>query len=157
MSKLLQDLRYGARLWARSPGFTAVAVLTLALGIGANSAVFSIVRGLLLEPLPFRDPDRLVLLWEASAGGQRTPVALPNFADWRAEAKSFSALAAYRGDELTLSGGAAEPQRVRVAFVTSDLFATLGMTPAMVRGIPLTCMSRPITERSAPKLRRQRP
>jgi len=85
MATLLQDLRYGLRMLARNPGFTAVAVLTLALGIGANTAIFSMVNGVLLRPLPFKDPGRLYTLWERNLkmGYDQNPPAAGNFRDWR--------------------------------------------------------------------------
>src|SRR5256885_16245147 len=90
MGKLVQDVQYGTRMLLRTPGFTAVAVLALALGIGANTAIFSVVNAVLLRPLPYNDPDRLVVILH---GGQN-PVAVANYADWRDQQPSFERIAA---------------------------------------------------------------
>src|SRR5712692_10360520 len=99
-----QDLRYGVRMLAKNPGFTTVAVLTLALGIGANTAVFSVVNGVLLNPLPYRQPDELVALYSATAEGDRSTSSYLNFRDWVSDNRSFSALAAYRPDSFNFAG-----------------------------------------------------
>src|SRR5277367_3354289 len=112
MGTLLQDLRYGARMLRKSPGFTIVAVLTLALGIGANTAIFSVVNGVLLRPLPFRDPSRLVLIAEKSS----FPIistSYENYLDWRDQSHSFESMEATRGSSITLTG-AGEPERLTV-------------------------------------------
>ena len=97
METLFQDLRYGFRMFVKNPGFTAVAVVALALGIGANSAIFSVVNSLLLRPLGFSDPDRLVQLWEANSkvGRTQVPASFPNFADWRDQNHVFENVIAY--------------------------------------------------------------
>src|ERR1700684_476190 len=102
MGTLLQDLRYGARMLRKSPGFTIVAVLTLALGIGATPAILSVVNGVLLRPLPFRDPSRLVLIAEKSS----FPIistSYENYQDWRDQSHSFESMEATRGSSLTLT------------------------------------------------------
>src|SRR5258707_13895845 len=95
METLVQDIRFGARILLRSPGITAAVVLALALGIGANSAMFSVVDALLLHPLRYRDPGTLTLIWEHDAQGQTWGASPANFLDWRAQAKSFSDIACW--------------------------------------------------------------
>ena len=126
MSTLLQDLRYGLRMLARNPGFVAVAVLTLALGIGANAALFSVISGVLLEPLPYPEPDRLVALYSRDANYMQSSVAYLNFLDWVRDNRSFSALAAYRGDDYTLTG-TGEPERVPAEMISANFFPLLGV------------------------------
>src|SRR5262249_57425071 len=91
------DLRYGLRMLLKRKGFTAVAVLTLALGIGANTAIFSVVNAILLRPLPFADAERLVMVWETHPDIPRAPVSIPDFQDWRAQAQTFLGMAVYAG------------------------------------------------------------
>ena len=125
MFKLLQDIRYAFRLLAKSPGFTAIAILTLALGIGANTAIFSVVNGVLLRPLPFGDPSRLVLIAEKSS----FPVistSYENYLDWRDQSHSFESMEATRGGAITLTG-AGDPERLNVRMVTAGLFSMLGI------------------------------
>src|SRR5712675_678056 len=114
MKGFLQDLRYGGRSLRKSPGFTAVAVLTLALGIGANTAIFSVVNGVLLRPLPFPSADRLVMIREDNPEKEMIGMTAspPNFLDWRAQSRSFTELAAYdrASDALT---GAGEPEQAK--------------------------------------------
>ena len=90
---LWQDLRYGVRMLLKKPGFTLIAAVTLALGIGANTAIFSVVDALLLRPLPYREPDRLVMLSNRSRQGERWTISYPNFSDWRERAQSFEGMA----------------------------------------------------------------
>src|SRR6184192_1274328 len=104
MSGLLQDLRYALRQLRKSPGFTAVGVLTLALGIGATTAIFSVVYGVLLRPLPYADPDRIVAVFEVTSKGRPTALADPNFDDFRDQNGSFQAIAKYGGAIATVSG-----------------------------------------------------
>ena len=103
---MLNDLRYAFRMLLKSPGFTVVAVLTLALGIGANTAIFTLVDAVLLRPLPFRDPERLVMIWESAPeiGFPRNEVAPANFADWKAQNQAFEDMAALRGRSVNLTG-----------------------------------------------------
>jgi predicted permease len=134
---LLQDLRYAARTLLRSPGFTLVAVLTLALGIGANTAILSVVNGVLLRPLPYPSPDRLVRVYTAfrGSGTLRYAMSQPEFMDYKSLAHVFDNAAAYTGATLTLTGGCAttsgacEPERVRGIAATRDLFPVLGVSP----------------------------
>ncbi|HEV2349972.1 MAG TPA: ABC transporter permease [Terriglobia bacterium] len=132
MGNLLQDLRYGFRMLAKNRGFTAIAVLTLALGIGANTALFSVVNGVLLNPLHFAQPDRLVALYSRTKQFTRSSISYPNFLDWVRDNQTFSALAAYRGDDFSLTG-MGEPQRLPVEMVSATFFPVLGVRPAMGR------------------------
>src|SRR5262245_56241343 len=97
MTTLFKDIRYGIRSLLKRPGFTAIAVITLALGIGANTAIFTVVNSLLLRPLPFKEPDRLVQVWEANTKRGRNTIqaSYPNFADWRDQNQVFEQIAAY--------------------------------------------------------------
>jgi putative ABC transport system permease protein len=131
MRTLMQDLRYGVRTLRKNPGFTAIAVLTLALGIGANTAIFSVVNGVLLRPLPFRDPSRLVLIAEKSS----FPVistSYENYLDWRDQSHSFESMEATRGSSITLTG-AGEPERLNVRMATAGLFPMLGLNAHLGR------------------------
>src|ERR671929_1402134 len=134
MNTLWQDLRYGLRMLLKNPGFTMVAVVALALGIGANSAIFSVVNSLLLRPLPFAQPDRLVQVWETSAklGRNNIPASFPNFADWRDRSHVFEQTVAYSDWTFNLTG-TAEPERIRSAIVSPAFFTTLGVKPIMGR------------------------
>src|SRR2546423_9774930 len=100
MMSFWQDVRYGLRVLAKNPGFTAIAVLTLALGIGANTALFSVVNGVLLNPLPFPSPDELVAVYTKSPTFQESSVSYPNFLDWQKDSHSFASLCAFRSDDL---------------------------------------------------------
>jgi len=133
MTALWQDLRYALRTLAKNRGFTAVAVLTLALGIGANAAIFSVVNTVLLRPLPFADPARLVLLRETSLQGESS-VAYLNFLDWQAQSRSFVSMGASRADSFNLTG-AGEPERLPGRMVTAGWLETLGFRPALGRAI----------------------
>jgi putative ABC transport system permease protein len=126
MNTLLQDLRYGVRILLKNRGFTVVAVLALGLGIGANSAIFSVVNALLLKPLPFENLDRLVGVRTsfANQGLKATGVSPADFADWRSQNNVFRELAAYRIKDTTLTG-AGDPELTRGAFVSADFFAAL--------------------------------
>src|SRR5260370_38585363 len=104
MATLLQDLRYGLRMLAKSPGFTAIAILTLALGIGANTALFSVVNGVLLNPLAYPDSGHLVALYGKTAGFDQAPIAYLNFLDWQRDAQTFSSMAIYRNQDYNFIG-----------------------------------------------------
>ena len=128
------NLRHILRQWAKSPGFAAVAILTLALGIGANTAIFSLVYGLLLQPLPYREADQLVQVHESvpARGVDRVPVAVPNLVDWQRQSASFEGLAGLRHAEYNLTGQG-EPRRITGARVTANLFSLLGANPLLGR------------------------
>ncbi len=132
MEMLAQDVRHSLRSLARSPGFTVVAVLTLTLGIGSTTALFSIVHGVVLKPLPYEEPDRLVMLWEHNDTFGRLSSAWANFVDWRAESRSFEAMASFgRGTGTVL--GADEAMRASVASVSEGFFRVMGVDPAVGR------------------------
>jgi putative ABC transport system permease protein len=138
MSNLWKDLRYAARMMLRQPGFTLVAILTLALGIGANSAIFSVVNAVILRPLPFPQPEQLVMLWEVKTEqvvGQsfKGTVSYSNFKDWSSQNDSFVELAAYQQAGFSLQGKEA-PERVTGATVTANFFDTVGVKPQTGRG-----------------------
>jgi putative ABC transport system permease protein len=136
METVLSDVRYGVRMLVRNPGFTAVAVLTLALGIGANTTMFSVVNAVLLRPLPFPAPERLMTVWEGSINDPRrlNIVSLPNYRDWKAGSQVFEGLALFdsagRGYNLT---GGAEPEQVSGVRVTASFFSVLGVPPLLGR------------------------
>ena len=126
-----QDLRFAIRMLRKNPGFTAVAVLTLALGIGANTAIFSLVNGVLLRPLPYYNPDRLTIVWEKSRDGSPENVGYATYLDWKAQSKSFEQLAIYSSWQPVLQIG--EPEQLNGLRVTSNYFRTLGIHPEIGR------------------------
>jgi putative ABC transport system permease protein len=128
MTNLWQDLRFGARQLAKNPGFTVVAVLTLALGIGASTSIFSVVDAVLLRPLPYRNPEQIVRVWEQAPDGHTMNLADPNFDDFQSQSNTFASLAVY-GFGLTSISGGGEPVRVNIAVVSSRFFKTLGVEP----------------------------
>ncbi len=135
MQSLFQDLRYGARMLLKKPGFTVVAVITIALGIGANTAIFSVVNAVLLRPLPFEDPARLVMVWEnhqGRGGPEREWLSPADFEDWRAQNGVFTNLAAMNNWGPTLTGSA-EPEPLVGASVSHDMFALLRREPSIGR------------------------
>ncbi len=132
MHSFLQDLRYALRQLTKSPGFTAVAVLTLALGIGANTAIFSVINGVLLNPLPFPQPNQLVTLSESKPNFDRGSISYPNFRDWQKDNRSFSAMAIARAYAFSLTGRG-EAEQVNAEFISSDFFPLLGVKPVMGR------------------------
>jgi putative ABC transport system permease protein len=133
-SDLADDVRFGLRTLRNSPGFTAIAVITLALGIGANTAIFSVVENVLLRPLPYNQPESLVEIWNTYPGFQAVGVSAGDYADFHREAKSFSAMGAYaeisQGFNLT---GVGEPERIQASVATSDLFSMLGVRAVVGR------------------------
>jgi putative ABC transport system permease protein len=133
IESLWQDLRYGVRMLRKNPGFSAVAVLTLALGIGANTAIFTVVNAVLLQPLPFHEPERLVRVWRSSAEEDRTALSFPDFADIRAQQTVFERMAAWRSSDYTLTGQG-DPVNLSGLVVTAELFPMLGAAPQFGRG-----------------------
>jgi len=129
-----QDIRYGLRMLLKSPGFTAIAVLTLALGIGANTALFSVVNGVLLNPLPFPDPDRLVAAYSKTPTFPESSISYPNFLDWQRDNHSFAQLGAFRSEDYNMTGQG-EPERLHGHMVSADFFAALGINPLLGRNI----------------------
>ena len=127
-----QDLRFGARLLARHPGFTAVAVITLALGIGANAAIFSVVNAVLLRPLPWADPARAVMIWSKWTAFDKTWVATGEVVDYRRRARTLREVAAWGEGQVNLTGSG-DPERVAAASVTANTFSVLGVSPAIGR------------------------
>ncbi|HXI91819.1 MAG TPA: ABC transporter permease, partial [Blastocatellia bacterium] len=134
METLIQDLRFGIRLLLKNPGFSAVAVLALALGIGANTAIFSVVDAVLFRPLPFDHPDRLVAVWEhdLTKGDDHDSVMAANYLDWRNRNQVFEEMSAHAGGSVNLTG-LAEPERIRAARVSAGLFPLLGVQPEIGR------------------------
>src|SRR5262245_31812932 len=132
--EMIQDLRFGLRILLNNPGFPMVAVLTLALGIGANTAIFSVINGVVLRPLPFREPDRLAMLWtdDLKRNLREVTTAYPNFLDWRTQSQAFADMAIFSGNPLVLTD-AEEPERVLGSFVSANLFPLLGVAPALGR------------------------
>ncbi len=135
MHTFWQDLRYGARMLWKNPGFTLIAVITLALGIGANTAIFSVVNTVLLRPLGYREPHRLVKIWSLNTKNPSAPINIsyPNFVDWRDQNQSFEGMAAHFPRDYNLTG-AGEPVRLRGVRATSNLLTVLGISPVLGRG-----------------------
>src|ERR1700732_5333040 len=125
ISALGQDLRYALRQLRKSPGFTTVAVITLALGIGANTAIFSLLEGVVLAPLHYREPDRLVVVWESNPRFPRVWDSYPNFQDWQQSARSFQQMSAFREQQvdLTFTGS---PSHIKARKISSGFFSNVG-------------------------------
>lgn len=132
MTGLAQDIRYSLRQLRKSPGFTTVTVLTLAVGIGANTAVFSVVKGVLLNPLPFHAPSRLVSVFEATPNFFKGSISYPNFLDWQRDNRSFEAMAAYRSTDGSITG-VDQPENVPSERVSANFFSILGVNPILGR------------------------
>jgi predicted permease len=134
-SDLWHDLRFATRVLRRQPGFTAVVLLTLMVGIGANTAIFTVVDAALLRPLPYHEPDRLVHVWQTHRGdvSDRSEASYPDFLDWRAQSGAFAAIEGYDETNLTVTGDGAEALMLRGARVTPGFLAMLGVTPALGR------------------------
>ena len=133
MDTLIKDIRFGVRSLLRRPGFTAIAVLTLAVGIGINAALFSVVNGVLLNPLPFPQPEQLVTIDQSKPNFETGAVPYPNFLDLRKENQTFSAMSIFRSAAFSLIG-TGEPERVNGRFVSADFCSVFGITPVLGRG-----------------------
>jgi predicted permease len=132
LDRLTQDLQFGLRMLAKSPGFAAVAILTLALGIGANTALFSVVNGVLFNPLPYPQPEQLVTLHESKPNFQSGSISFPNFRDWRKDNTTFSMMGISRSYSFSLTG-AGEPEQVQAQFISTDFLPMLGVKPVIGR------------------------
>lgn len=132
MNSLFQDLRYAFRQFRKKLGFTVVAVITLALGIGATTAIFSMVSAVLLRPLPYPDASRLMLLHESSQAIPEMSISMANFNDWRTMNSTFESLAAFQGDDMVMTGRG-EAERLQVRRITASMFPTLGVQPVLGR------------------------
>ncbi len=132
METLLQDLRYGIRILAKSPGFASIAILTLALGIGANTALFSVVNGVLLNPLAYPQSGQLVAIYGKTTGFANAPINYLNFQDWQRETQAFSSLAIYRNQDYNFIG-TGEAERLTGYMISADFFSTLGTMPVLGR------------------------
>lgn len=130
---LWQDVRYSARMLIKHPGFALIAVFTITLGIGANTAIFSIVNAVLLRPFPFQQPDQLVMVGESTGGGGRNAVSYPNFVDWRHQNNVFDAVSVMRSNENYNLTGAGEPERLQGRLVSAGFFTLLGIQPLLGR------------------------
>ena len=134
---LVRDVRFAARTLGRHPGFTIVAVLALALGIGANTAIFSVVNAVLLRPLPYKQAERLVWIWGTNPRNdiEHETASAPDYNDWKAQGQSFEEMGAFVNTRLTLTGSG-EPERYDAAYVTDGFFEVLGVSAAMTFGPP---------------------
>src|ERR1044072_5250027 len=133
MRTLLQDLRYGLRVLRKRPGFTLGGALTLALGIGANTAIFSVVEAALVRPLPYHRPRQLVWMFEDGVDVPNRWVSYPNFLDWRARNRSFEAMSVIRGWDLTLTGAGGEPESLTARMVSAEYFDVMRARPLLGR------------------------
>jgi predicted permease len=129
---IVQDIHYAFRMMRKAPGFTAVAVFTLALGIGANTAIFSIVNGVLLNPLPFPHSQELTVLYEHTPNLEKSSISYPNFLDWQRTNSTFASMAAYRHEDFNITGSG-EPERVRGGMVSAEFFPIFGVQPLLGR------------------------
>ena len=132
MIGLLQDLRYAVRQFLKTPGLTILVIITIALGVGANTALFSVVNGVLLNPLPYPEPDQLVALRESKPNFEWGTIPYPTFRDWQKDNHTFSSIAVWRGYAFSLTG-AGEAEQVNAQFVSSDFFPILGVKPLLGR------------------------
>jgi len=133
MGTLLQDLRYGIRMLAKSPGFTALAVITLALGIGANTAIFSVINSVVLRPLPFHEPGRLVALWQTESAPGNFPLTGPDYLDWKAQSRTLEVASLYTWERATNASSAGQTEAVSVNSTQANFFTVLGVQPQLGR------------------------
>src|SRR5207245_3956646 len=134
MLGILQDLRYAFRMLMKHPGFSAIAVLTVALGIGANTAIFSVVNAVLLRPLPYPESDRLTLLNESSEQIPDMSISMANFNDWRAQNSVFESMLAYQGDSAVFTGKGV-PEHLRLRRITAGFTLTRRLAPILRRSL----------------------
>jgi putative ABC transport system permease protein len=134
MSSIIQDIRYGIRSLLKRPAFTVIAIITLAIGIGANTAIFSVVDATLLRQLPYPESERLVMLWSTGAAGTPMGSCVPDYGEWRDQNQVFEGLGAYWYGDFNLTGDNQNAERVQGAFVTTNFFSVLGVTPVLGRG-----------------------
>ena len=134
MGGIFRDIRYAVRRLSKDVGFTVAAVVTLALGIGANTAIFSVINAVLLRPLPFHDPDRIVAVWQENRAFnlKNSPIAMGNYVDFRAQSKAFDQMGAVEARQFQLTGDA-DAEQVQGGLATSSLFAVLGVKPSLGR------------------------
>lgn len=137
LKQVAQDLRFGLRMLWKNPGFLLVAILTLALGIGTNTAIFSVVNGVLLRPLPYPGAERLVFFEgiNPDQGITQSALSMPDYLDWQSQTDAFESIAAYFESGMALTGDGAEPERIPRAEVTPSFFPTMGVTPLMGRAL----------------------
>src|SRR5262245_51883470 len=143
MRNLWLDLRYGARMLLKKPGFALIALITLALGIGANTAIFSVVNAVLLRPLQYYAPDRLVQVWQnfPQSGANQVTVSAPEFLDYKDQNRVFERMAAFRPQGFTLTGGA-EPELIFGIRISADLFPLLGESTGAIFCTPPIALPR---------------
>ena len=134
LETMAQDVRFAVRGMRKNPGFTAIALVTLGLGIGANTALFSVVNGVLLNPLPYPNPEQLVILFGKTKQFEHASVSYPNYLDWEKQSHSFSSMAAFRGENFNVTGQD-EPERLQGYMISSTFFSTLGVSPILGRVI----------------------
>src|SRR6476661_10268092 len=156
MATLLQDLRYGARMLLKTPTITFIVILALALGIGANTAIFSVLNAVVLRPLPFDHPDELLFLNERSPVLDEISISYPNFTDWRNQNHVFEKIGVYNRGSYNLTG-VGDAERITTAQISADLFAALRVNPALGRlftndedkpgGTPVVLLSYPLWQR----------
>src|SRR5690242_8310440 len=132
MSTLSQDLRYAAPMLLKSPGFALIAIVTLALGIGANTALFSVINGVLLNPLPYPHSEQLVAIYQDTAGFDKSPISYLNFLDWQRSSQTLASMAIYRNQDYNFTG-TSESERLSGYMISADFFSTLGVKPVLGR------------------------